>query len=421
MTSPPTIPSGWRELAFSDAVRINPQVRMNRGDTYPFVDMASVNGDRKPAMASEQRDFKGGGSRFQRGDTLMARITPCLENGKIAQYVPTDSVGEAHGSTEFIVIRGRPEVSDTDYSYYLTKWDGVRQYAISQMTGTSGRQRVPTEALNHLEIPLPPLDQQRAIAHILGTLDDKIELNRRMNETLEAMARALFTSWFVDFEPVRAKMDCRWHRGESLPGLPAELWDLFPDRLAPSQLGDIPEGWQVKALGEVVAFHDNLRIPLNSRERAARRGPYPYYGAAGILDHVDDYLFDGIFILVGEDGTVMTDEGLASPQYVRGQFWVNNHAHVLKGAHGISDEHLYVALQQVNIAPFITGAVQPKVSQTNLKQVPLMAPSQATSDLFASTVRPYFDQLRLNTEESRALAAQRDALLPRLVSGEVRV
>ena len=109
----------------------------------------------------------------------------------------------------------------------------MRQYAISQMTGTSGRQRVPTEALNHLEIPLPPLEEQRAIAHVLGTLDDKIELNRRMNETLEAMARALFTSWFVDFEPVRAKMDGRWHRGESLPGLPADLFDLFPDTPRP--------------------------------------------------------------------------------------------------------------------------------------------------------------------------------------------
>ena len=98
---------------------------------------------------------------------------------------------------------------------------------------------------------LPPLPEQRAIAHVLGTLDDKIELNQRMNETLEDMARALFKSWFVDFDPVRAKMEGRWRCGESLPGLPADLYDLFSDRLVDSELGEIPEGWEVKALGGI--------------------------------------------------------------------------------------------------------------------------------------------------------------------------
>ena len=181
----------------------------------------------------------------------MARITPSLENGKTARYQATGDKEAANGSTEFIVIRGRPGVTDDEYAYYLTSWSGVRDYAISQMTGTSGRQRVPVGSLDHLIVPLPPLPEQRAIAHVLGTLDDKIELNRRMNETLEEMARALFKSWFVDFEPVRAKMDGRWRRGESLPGLPAEHYDLFPDRLVPSELGEIPEGWAVRPLGEV--------------------------------------------------------------------------------------------------------------------------------------------------------------------------
>ena len=116
----------------------------------------------------------------------------------------------------------------------------------------SDKAAVPGVNRNHLHqasVRVPPLPEQRAIAHVLGTLDDKIELSRRMNETLEAMARALFKSWFVDFEPVRAKMDGRWRRGESLPGLPAEHYDLFPDRLVASELGEVPEGWAVKALG----------------------------------------------------------------------------------------------------------------------------------------------------------------------------
>ena len=202
---------GWCELSFSEAVLLNPTVPINRGTAYPFVDMSAVNVGSRSAYASQQRLFKGGGSRFRNGDTLMARITPCLENGKIARYQAVDSVSVGHGSTEFIVIRGRQKITDNDFVYYLTKWEEVRNYAIGQMTGTSGRQRVPTDALDHLMVPLPPLSEQRAIAHILGTLDDKIELNRRMNKTLEAMAQALFKSWFVDFDPVHAKATLKRH------------------------------------------------------------------------------------------------------------------------------------------------------------------------------------------------------------------
>ena len=115
----------------------------------------------------------------------------------------------------------------------------------------SAQPNISPTLIHSVTIPLPPLPEQRAIAHVLGTLDDKIELNRRMNATLEEMARALFKSWFVDFEPVRAKMEGRWRPGESLPGLPAHLHHLFPDRLVDSALGEVPEGWEVRALGEV--------------------------------------------------------------------------------------------------------------------------------------------------------------------------
>jgi len=192
----------WRELTFSEAVFINPPVRLERGCHYPFVDMSAVSPEFRCAYANEEREFSGSGSRFQHGDVLMARITPCLENGKIARFCASESSQVAHGSTEFIVIRGRPSVTHTDFAYYLTLWEEVRGYAISHMTGTSGRQRVPTDSFDHLTVPIPPLPEQRAIAHILGTLDDKIELNRLMSETLEQMARALFKAWFVDFEPV---------------------------------------------------------------------------------------------------------------------------------------------------------------------------------------------------------------------------
>ena len=145
--------------------------------------------------------------------------------------------------------------NDRRFCYYLLK-----SLNLADFNAGSG---VPTLNRNHihpLPVRIPPLPEQRAIAHILGTLDDKIELNRRMNATLEEMARALFKSWFVDFEPVRAKMDGRWRRGESLPGLPAEHYDLFPHRLVDSALGQIPEGWEVRGLDSIATFLNGLAL-----------------------------------------------------------------------------------------------------------------------------------------------------------------
>ena len=289
----------------------------------------------------------------------------------------------------------------------------------------SDKAAVPGLNRNHLHqaaVRYPAdIAEQRAIAHVLGTLDDKIELNRRMNETLEEMARALFKSWFVDFEPVRAKMEGRWRRGESLPGLPPDLYDLFPDRLVDSELGEIPEGWGVRTIGDSIEIHDSKRIPLNSRQRAKRQGPYPYYGAAGVMDYVDGFLFDGVHVLIGEDGSVADSDGYPVAQYIWGQFWVNNHAHVLTGKNHISSEHLYLLLRQINITGFVTGAVQPKLSQKNLKGIPITLPSELLRRAFSRSVDSIFQRIRKNSDETESLIGQRDALLPKLVSGEVGV
>ncbi len=201
----------WQELPFSEAVLVNPTTPLERGKVYPFVEMAAINAGARDVKCSEQREFTGGGSKFRDRDTLMARITPCLENGKIARFQAPEGQSIGHGSTEFVVIRGRPDVSDNDFAYYLTISPDVRHFAISQMTGTSGRQRVPTDAFDAITISLPPLDEQITIAAVLGALDDKIQLNRRMNATLESMAQALFKKWFVD--PAAETLPAGWREG----------------------------------------------------------------------------------------------------------------------------------------------------------------------------------------------------------------
>jgi type I restriction enzyme S subunit len=156
-------------------------------------------------------------------------------------------------------VVAKPGIDQGFLRYLLLSCVPLFQLHVQDKRTTMGH--VTKKDLQRIRVRIPPLQEQRAIAHILGTLDDKIELNRRMSETLEAMARALFKAWFVDFEPVRAKMEGRWQRGQSLPGLPAHLYDLFPDRLVDSELGEIPEGWRVVELGQVIEInpHRTLR------------------------------------------------------------------------------------------------------------------------------------------------------------------
>jgi type I restriction enzyme S subunit len=273
----------------------------------------------------------------------------------------------------------------------------------------------PRATVESIEIPTPDLRTQQAIAHILGTLDDKIELNQKMNQTLEEIAKAIFKSWFVDFDPVRAKADGR------PTGLPPEISDLFPDELVDSEIGEIPKGWSPSVAGDLFDCLDRKRIPLSGNDRAKRQGSIPYYGATGIIDHVDDHIFDGTYLLIGEDGSVEKEDGTAFSQYVSGKIWVNNHAHVLIGKGSISTEFLYLAFQFVKVSPFVTGAVQLKISQTNLRSIPITSSPTEISVEFQKIIAPMFERRLLLEKENLCLAELRDTLLPKLISGELRI
>jgi type I restriction enzyme S subunit len=289
----------------------------------------------------------------------------------------------------------------------LGEQDALRMFAVGSV-----HQTIYFPEAKAFHISMPGRSEQDAIVDVLGALDDKIELNRRMNETLEAMARAIFKDWFVDFGPVRAKMEGR------TPYLAPEIWSLFPDRLDHQAR---PEGWINGQLGNYITNYDAKRIPVSSGERAKRRGPFPYHGAAGVMDHVDDFLFDGIYLLVGEDGSVVQGDGMAVTQYVWGKIWVNNHAHVLQGKGAVSTEQLSLYFQFEPVEPYVTGAVQPKLSQGRMNVMPFMFPGNEVCRAFADLVSPLFSRLRVNSDEGRTLAQIRDLLLPKLISGETRV
>lgn len=236
----------------------------------------------------------------------------------------------------------------------------------------------------------PSYEEQRVIAETLWCLEQKINHNEEINNNLEQQAKALYKDWFFDFSPF-------------------------------STDGNLPKGWRVGTVGDIIQFHDSKRVPLSGAERDKIEKIYPYYGATTLMDYVDNYLFDGIYLLLGEDGTVVNSLGFPILQYVYGQFWVNNHAHIITGKEGFSVEELYLFFNLTNIKSIVTGAVQQKVSQKNLKKINAIIPNKEVLSAFDDLIQPIFAQIRNLRDENARLADLRDILLPRLMSGELDV
>lgn len=378
--------SKWTTIRAADFIEFNPKMSIKKGTTATKVAMDKLQPFTKKIPATEQAEFVGG-SKFCNGDTIMARITPCLENGKTA-FVDTLAEGEvAFGSTEFIVMRARDGVSDPQFVYYLATSPTFRNVAIKSMVGSSGRQRVQQGVLDDLKLTVPPLGEQQEIGAFLAMLDRKIALNDEQNDNLQQQAATLYGKCF-----------------------PYTVSD------------DLPTGWRVGTVGEIVEIHDSRRIPLSGAQRAKmEKRIYPYYGAASLMDYVDEFIFDGKYLLLGEDGTVVDDAGYPILQYVWGQFWVNNHAHILTGKLGFNVESLLLLFKRTPVKSIVTGAVQPKISQANLRSIRVVIPPQTELDAFNELIRPLFDQIRQNQDQNKTLASLRDALLPKLMSGEIDV
>ena len=283
-----------------------------------------------------------------------------------------------------------------DYRFLFYSLLYRREELIGLASGAA-QQNLNVGVISNFRINLPTLSEQKAIAATLSVLDDMIELNNQINKTLEEMAQAIFKSWFVDFEPFKD--------GE------------FEE----SELGLIPKGWRVGVLGDIIDIFDSKRVPLSNRQRSVMEKKYPYYGAATLMDYVDNYIFDGVYVLLGEDGTVMDEKGYPILQYVWGKFWVNNHAHVLKGKGVFSDEYLYIFLKNTNVASIVTGAVQLKINQNNLTGLKIMIPPEDVVKQYNDVVKDIFACFRSNADEIKILISLRDTLLPKLISGEIRV
>jgi len=316
-------------------------------------------------------------------------------------------------------------VTDPDPNVLRFKYYLLKSLGLEHMNADSAVPGLNREAAHARKVCIPPLPEQRAIAHILGTLDDKIEVNRRMSETLEAMARALFKAWFVDFDPVRAKMEGRWQRGQSLPGLPAHLYDLFPDRLVDSELGEIPEGWEVGSVYEIaeVIYGAPFSSALFNTEGVGkpliriRDLPSESPGVWTPEEHPRGYTVQPGDIVVGMDGEFRA--------YLWGGpiGWLNQRVCVFKpkGAWGSAFVRNSVMGPLADVEATETGTTVIHLGKADIDRFRVVLPTAPVADGFTTLCQRWYDRIVATKRESRTLAALRDALLPKLISGELRV
>ena len=346
------------------------------------------------------------------------------EDGRPVLQLP---VGEFWVNNHAHVLRGRTD-EETRFLFYALSSIYVRPY----LSG-SVQPKLTQENLNRIELPYPAISERRAIARVLGSLDDKIELNRRMNRMLEEICRALFKFWFVDFGPVRAKMEERWKKGESLPGMPADMWDLWPNEFQDSEIGEVPKGWGVSNLG-----NETLTLLGGTPSRAE-----PSYWAEGTVGWINSGEVNRFRIvkptewitelavsksaakLLPPHTTVLAITGATIGKVSISEIPTTTNQSVIAvlPTANLPTEFIYfwVRNRMPDLIAGQTGGAQQHINKNDVNNLLLLLSPKAVMNRFLAIAGPLFSRIRSNEFESLLLAELRDALLPKLLSGEIRV
>ena len=399
--------TSWTPCRFDQVAEVNPTTKLAKAELHPFVPMDAISPSRRLVSAPEMR-LLSGGARFEPGDTLMARITPCLENGKIAQYDPSGKSG--FGSTEYIVIRARPEVADASFVFYLARSAVLREPAIASMSGATGRQRANAKVVAATEFNCPPLEIQRRIAAILGAYDDLIEVNRRRVVILEEMARGLFEEWFIRY---------RFSSHDT-------------DQPSNEECGELPVGWCSVTVGEVAAYVNRGITPRYADDVSTlvvgqkcirdQRLSLSFARRQGKTVTADKLVRAGD-ILINSTG-VGTLGRVAQAEEVPSGLTVDSHVTIVRPA-GPEDRDflgLYLMRMQPVFEALGAGSTgQTELSRTSVQNQELAWPPTELRSRFGTLVRPMRALVAQLLEQNTMLASARDLLLPRLISGQLSV
>lgn len=424
-------------MKLSDLVDFNPKRALKKGVYASFVEMASLPENGRDISNISNKIFTGSGSKFSNSDTLFARITPCLENGKTSLVSGLRDDEVAFGSTEFIVLSAKEPEYDSDYIYYLSRLPEFRSFAQSRMEGTSGRQRVAWQALAEYEYEFPDKVCRKYAGELLKKFDDKILLNHQINQTLEQVAQALFKSWFVDFEPVKAQIavlevggsqeDATLAAMTAISGKDADSLtifeqehpekyaelrataELFPSTMQESELGDIPAGWSSQRMSNIATLHYGKALKKTERID----GPYPVYGSGGVTGSHNGYLVEGPGIIVGRKGSIGTI------YWEDGKFHPIDTVYYVATKEEIPLSYLYYLMKTLNLPSMNTDAAVPGLNRDNVYRLAVLKPTQSILNRFDNYIATIRNGIQKNNNTIVSLVGLRDTLLPKLLSGEI--
>lgn len=403
--------SEWKEVSLKEAIEFNPRETLKKGTIAKKIGMDKLGTFQRRIEGFELSSFSGG-TKFRNGDTLLARITPCLENGKTAQVTLLDDDEIAFGSTEYIVLREKSGKSINDFIFYLAISPYLRDIAIKSMTGTSGRQRAQKDVIENTKIKLPPLHEQKAIAHILSTLDDKIEVNNQINKTLENMAQAIFKQWFVDFE---------------FPNEDGEPYKSSGGEMVESELGMIPKGWEVVHLKDKLNFERGIEPGSKNYSKTYFERSIPFYRVGDMLGVAENYVDKNLI----NDKTLKTRDVAVSFDGTVGRVVTG-----LRGSYSTGIRKIYAKKGEYFPNCFIYFLFKTEFIQSTIMQyatgTTILHASESIEYLaipyheeiikkFVPIIEAIFNTIVNKKKENESLSNTRDILLPKLMSGEIRV
>ena len=394
-------------MIVKDIAICNPKNNYIPNSFINYIDTASVLDGKIKNIQKLLTDFPSRAQRIvHQNDILISSVRPNLKHNCFVE----ESLENMIASTGFILIRAKnKEKIDNRFLYYfLTSPSIVKHYCSIAENSQSSFPSFNKEVIENLHIPDFSQNIQRSISNILGSLDKKIEINQKKIAELETLAKLIYDYWFVQF-------DFPDENGKPYKSSGGKM--VYNETLK----REIPKGWGITTIGEITDCFDSKRIPLSANQRNERKGKYPYYGATEIMDFVNDYIFEGSYVLVAEDGSVMDDNGYPITQIVHGKIWVNNHAHVLKPVKNYSCTLLESIIKQIPVKTIKTGSIQMKINQNNLNKYRIInIPSNSLND-YNSIILPIETQIEQLKQSVNMASFIRDWLLPMLMNGQVTV
>ncbi|WP_114934477.1 restriction endonuclease subunit S [Haemophilus influenzae] len=448
----------------SDIVDFNPSRILKKGTVAPFIEMASLPTNTKFIKQTDEKPFSGG-SKFKNGDTLFARITPCLENGKTGKVTNLKDEIIGHGSTEFIVMSAKEPEFDEDYIYYFARLPEFREFAQQRMVGTSGRQRVAWQDLAEFEFIFPPKEQRKKAAALLNIYDQKIDLNTQINQTLEQIAQALFKSWFVDFDPVRAKVQAlsdglsleqaelaamqaiSGKTPEELTALSqtqperyaelAETAKAFPCEIVEVDGVEVPKGWGKTTLSEICEMQNGYAfkssewtdsgipvIKIGSIQSKILTVEGNGFVSEDNLSLRSNFVLNDGDIVIGLTGAYVGKVG-RMPANKRAMLNQRVAKFLAKQINESETFYSFIYMNVIqeefkNFVDFTAqGSAQPNISTKDILKYPLLLANNDVHLAFEKLLKKILDKSIFNSYQNEILSNSRDLLLPKLLNGEV--